>query len=876
MDPLMLSYWIAIGSAVLMLGITLFVAAKLRKTRKHGVVRAKQSETQISGLQGRFNDLQQEIKKARSDYSQAQSEMSELKEIESRANSQVHELKRTLEEISGERDQLRREIGERNQLAVRAEEELRKRSLETEDLSAQLADRQARVADLEQSEKELSAQLAALQEKLLFAEEEKEDHLQTIMRQDEELKASRLRQRELEDSLSESQSRNKSASARLEELEAQLDDLRQENLHRQEAIQHRQAELESLLNELAGLKNSLAEQQGANRALAESNEESSVRIVSLESAAADFEKSRQDTQEIIARQRDELEVVIAERARLKQSLSELESSNQLEAERIQELEAELDELKRQRQAASETIAHQKEKLEALGGERNTLAAEKAEAEAALVRLQESSRGSEKRIEELDLELRGLRDENEAARESLNRLRQEQEESVEERAALRDQLRESEDLAASLKEQADELSVRYRELQSSFDALTSRGTEDEQRIAEQARQLERAGTESSRLSADLKQSRELAVQARERIEELEAELQSVHATLEGLEKARQSQAVVIGELKKDIAGRQDPAGQGEASGDPLLAANPQMKFPREEVLMELLLDKQLMKRPAVEKAIALKQKHGGSLLRHLFVHRDIDEKKLVECITDKFSVPYLPLGMYDIDEALVAALPRELAEKYWVFPLDRIENKLMVVMVDPFDKEAIAEISRASGCAVQVYIGMVSEVAEKIKTLYKVNIRGLDAEGNLVSPLFIATDGYKGRERRRAVRYDARLALKVIMDTEVFCTMTEDISLDGLACKLERELPEYATVGIELSIEGLFPEGEQRYPLTAVAQVRKVKQLGDESFFIGLEFCRVAASDIEALIRQVSALPAQPKPGKKKMLIVDSQDTIRIE
>ena len=63
---------------------------------------------------------------------------------------------------------------------------------------------------------------------------------------------------------------------------------------------------------------------------------------------------------------------------------------------------------------------------------------------------------------------------------------------------------------------------------------------------------------------------------------------------------------------------------------------------------------------------------------------------------------------------------------------------MVVMVDPFDNEAIRKIESASGCMVQAYVGLLSEVADKIRKLYKVNIRGLDSKGNLVSPIFIKT------------------------------------------------------------------------------------------------------------------------------------------
>ncbi|KPK96956.1 MAG: hypothetical protein AMJ95_11670, partial [Omnitrophica WOR_2 bacterium SM23_72] len=329
-------------------------------------------------------------------------------------------------------------------------------------------------------------------------------------------------------------------------------------------------------------------------------------------------------------------------------------------------------------------------------------------------------------------------------------------------------------------------------------------------------------------------------------------------IQGLERERQAQAVIIAGLKKEHQDQISQAVEAESAVQEMNELDEEREN-KETKLQDVLLENKLITQGALEKARDFQKKYGGNLLQFLFVNRQLNENLLVECLCDKFAVPYLPLGTYEISKDIAQLVPIELAEKYWVLPVDRAENDLMLVMVDPFDNTAIKEIEGLTGCSVKVYIGLLSEIAEKIRRLYKVNIRGLNAEGDLVSPLFIKTAYYKGRERRRAVRFKTELALKIVHDNHVAESTTEDICWDGLSFKLDRELPIYSTVTIQISNPESDDGKENRLPIMGLAQVKRVTPLESGNFMIGAKFLKIPQEDIHTIIEHASEKQDNQEP-----------------
>jgi len=312
-------------------------------------------------------------------------------------------------------------------------------------------------------------------------------------------------------------------------------------------------------------------------------------------------------------------------------------------------------------------------------------------------------------------------------------------------------------------------------------------------------------------------------------------------IQGLERERQAQSILMAERKKE--GEDKLKGESAAQEKEALQ---QEKKDQETRLGKVLLEKKLITRASLKRALKFQKKYEGNLLRFLFINRDINENQLAE----RFSVevPYLPLGTYEILDKTIELLPSALVEKYWVLPVDKLGSHIIVVMVDPFDTEAIKEIEELTNCTVQVYLGLFSEIAEKIQHFYKVNIRGLDAEGSLVSPLFIEEEAYKGRERRRAVRFKTGLALRIAEDEHLTASTAENISWDGLSFELDHELPIYSMLTIELSMPKSEDEEANQVPVAAVAQVTRATALENNKFMIGVKLLKMPKEDLGVIIK----------------------------
>jgi hypothetical protein len=153
--------------------------------------------------------------------------------------------------------------------------------------------------------------------------------------------------------------------------------------------------------------------------------------------------------------------------------------------------------------------------------------------------------------------------------------------------------------------------------------------------------------------------------------------------------------------------------------------------------------------------------------------------------------------------------------------------------------------------VRAYVSLFSEIAKKIQDLYKLNIQGVDAEGNPTSPLFINAADYKGRERRKAVRFKARLPVRIADDDFVSATTTEDISWGGLSFKLDRELPIDSILAIQLGMPASENNKTPELTIPGVAQVRRSTPAADNTFMIGVKLLKIPHEDIHIIIKRVS-------------------------
>ena len=132
------------------------------------------------------------------------------------------------------------------------------------------------------------------------------------------------------------------------------------------------------------------------------------------------------------------------------------------------------------------------------------------------------------------------------------------------------------------------------------------------------------------------------------------------------------------------------------------------------LGELLLQEGLVSEEQLETALE-EQKQTGELIGEILVRKGyVNESDIAKTISVQFSFPYLAVNNYYIAPEMRAVFGLETLEKHCFVPIDKFGDVLGVVIAGLLDQDVVDEIEKHTGCAIQVYVGKVSEVKQAIK------------------------------------------------------------------------------------------------------------------------------------------------------------------
>lgn len=645
------------------------------------------------------------------------------------------------------------------------------------------------------------------------------------------------------------------------------DRLNKENVAQQQILSQRQKELEDLTTHDSELQGSLREKDLHIQRLQETNQDIEKKIQELESILRKLNEEKEGFQKAISGYEQEVGQTKTQLSELQRTLKEeqndlyrFENANLALAARIQELQSLFEGLNLEKKSHQETITHQQKELKQILSENSEIKKMLREKEREIQNLQETLKEFQDNnqrmsgeIKEYESRLKALNQENEIEKTTVSDQRKELEELFAQRSEFQDTIREKGRQIQSLEESNKDMGKKLKELEANLNKLNREKQENQKTISSQQQELTETKTRKSEvlsLQDGLKEKEQLTKTLLDANNTLSEDLKKAQSFIQELEKETHTQKVITSELKKEIESFKSK----EEEKKPVKDEKRQLDRTRranEEKIGTLLVDNKFITKAVLQRALDFKNKHDGNLLRFLFIGKEIDESHLAELFSSEFKIPYLPLGSYEVSHEVLDLVPIKIIQDCWVLPVDKTENHLIVAMVDPFDVETIDKIEKASGYEVQTYVGLFSEIAKKIQDFYKINIRGLDTEGNSVSPLFIKTSAYKGRERRSAVRFNTDIEMKVISDSRVSASKIENISWNGLSFKLDYELPVFSTVNIQFNLPDSRDKHATQLPTVAMAQVIRSSSAGNNKFMVGVKLVKILKDDLETVIRFVS-------------------------
>ena len=252
--------------------------------------------------------------------------------------------------------------------------------------------------------------------------------------------------------------------------------------------------------------------------------------------------------------------------------------------------------------------------------------------------------------------------------------------------------------------------------------------------------------------------------------------------------------------------------------------------------EILLEKEFITERVLEEALRLHRESGVSLTEYLIINNHITEIQLAKALAEQFKLPYLSVAAYSIPKEVIELVPVDIAEKYWLIPIDKVKNILTVAMSNPLDMKAIKELEGVTGCVVQPFVSLISDIQSAIKDYYCMVIRTRKEAGRKGNCL----SGGRTEERR----VNKRVKSPIIFHTTL-CGLRKqrsiNISRDGLLMESDKLHPLKKVFTILLTV----PDSE---PVDCKARVVWVAPRRKDacSYKLGIQFLDLSPEDKEKL------------------------------
>ncbi|MDD3983828.1 MAG: hypothetical protein WC329_06685 [Candidatus Omnitrophota bacterium] len=136
------------------------------------------------------------------------------------------------------------------------------------------------------------------------------------------------------------------------------------------------------------------------------------------------------------------------------------------------------------------------------------------------------------------------------------------------------------------------------------------------------------------------------------------------------------------------------------------------------LGELLLERGVISKPDLEKALNIQKERGENLIGEILVEMGVaKEEDIAQAITAQYGFPFLPLTNYEIAREIIKLVPDRVAKQYMIIPVDKIGDNLTVAMSNPLNIQAIEDVEMLTACHVQTFVSTSSDIKNAIEKYY---------------------------------------------------------------------------------------------------------------------------------------------------------------
>ena len=135
------------------------------------------------------------------------------------------------------------------------------------------------------------------------------------------------------------------------------------------------------------------------------------------------------------------------------------------------------------------------------------------------------------------------------------------------------------------------------------------------------------------------------------------------------------------------------------------------------LGELLIRQNLISNQQLQKAQEEQRKTGGRLGYNLTKLGYIKEQDLTSFLSKHYGVPPINLLEIEISPEIIQLVPKEVAEKHQIIPVDKSGANLIVAMADPSNIYAMDDLKFLTGYNIEPVVASEGAIKEAIDKYY---------------------------------------------------------------------------------------------------------------------------------------------------------------
>ncbi len=132
---------------------------------------------------------------------------------------------------------------------------------------------------------------------------------------------------------------------------------------------------------------------------------------------------------------------------------------------------------------------------------------------------------------------------------------------------------------------------------------------------------------------------------------------------------------------------------------------------------LLVQDNLVSPDQLDEAIKHQKQTGKSLQASLVELGHVNGEEVAKLFSKKYSVPYLNLDEFEIDESVMELISPSFCRKHTVIPISKIGRNLVVAFADPSDIYVKDDLAIVTQMSIQVVVSDASSIESAIATYY---------------------------------------------------------------------------------------------------------------------------------------------------------------